>query len=257
VSKIRGVLTLAATIFEAGLGIIWDLISAAWDKVYGYTTEKLGAAYDYVAALPGRMLNAFAEWSIVRTITGFWSDAHDVTVFYGGRMVTYVRGLPGRMVDAVGDLSLLLYNAGWNVVEGLWEGVKDGGGWLKDKLSGWAGDYVLNPVKWALSIGSPSKVMRDEVGRWIPAGIAEGIDAHSGEVEDAMSSLVSVPRVPGAPGAGYGAAVAAGGPGGGGAVRVILDVTGGEDAFVRWVRGWVRAEGGTGDDSAQRALAGV
>ena len=118
VSKIRAILTLAATIFEAGLGIIWALVTGAWDRVYDYTTDKLGAAYDYVAALPGRMTNAFVQWSIVRTITGFWSDAHDVTVYYGGAMVSYVAGLPGRITGAIGDLSLLLYNTGLNVVYG-------------------------------------------------------------------------------------------------------------------------------------------
>jgi phage-related protein len=258
-SKITAVLQLAALAFETALGIIWDLVSGAWDEVYGYTTDKLGQAYDYVTALPGRMTAAFLDWSIVRTITGFWSDAHDVTVYYGGAMVSYVAGLPGRIGRAVGDLSSLLYNTGLDVVYGLWDGIKDGGSWLKDKLTGWADDYVLNPVQWALSIGSPSKVMRDEVGVWIPAGIAEGIDAGAGQVEDAMTSLVSVPRVPGATGSGYGATTSYG-PGGtpaGGTTRVVLDVTGGEDAFARWVRGWVRAEGGTGDDSAQRAFAGV
>lgn len=102
--------------------------------------------------------------------------------------------------------------------------------------------------------------MRDEVGVWIPAGIAEGIDAGAGQVEDAMTSLVSVPRVPGAAGSGYGATTSYGGStagGGGGVQRLVIDVRGGEDAFAAWVREWVRLQGGSGDDSAQRAFAGV
>jgi phage-related minor tail protein len=271
VSKIRGVLTLAATIFEAGLGIIWDLISAAWDKVYGYTTEKLGAAYNWVKGLPGRMTNAFADWSIVRMVTGFWSDTYDVTTFYGGRMVTYVKGLPGRAVNALGDLSLTLYNAGWSLISGFIHGITDRIGDVKstlggltDKLTSWKGPadrdaVILRPAGRLVlggfidGIADQAPALRSQLGSLTDelSGMVPGVDG------DPMAGLVSVPRVPGAPGAGYGAAGGTAAAGGGIAGRWVLDVTGGEDAFVRWVRGWVRAEGGTGDDSAQRALAGV
>jgi phage-related protein len=38
-----------------------------------------------------------------------------------------------------------------------------------------AAKQIVDGFKSALKIGSPSKVMADEVGRWIPAGIGDGI----------------------------------------------------------------------------------
>ena len=40
-----------------------------------------------------------------------------------------------------------------------------------------------------MGIGSPSKVFADQIGRWIPAGIAAGIEANSGVVTNALSDL--------------------------------------------------------------------
>lgn len=43
----------------------------------------------------------------------------------------------------------------------------------------------------AFGIGSPSKLMRDKVGKWIPAGIAEGIEDNAGMITDAMHNIAS------------------------------------------------------------------
>lgn len=53
-----------------------------------------------------------------------------------------------------------------------------------------------------LAIKSPSRVMADEVGRYIPEGIAQGINRGRGALDAAMGDLVPVPGVPGAGGLG-------------------------------------------------------
>lgn len=56
----------------------------------------------------------------------------------------------------------------WNGITAKWDGfIADLGG-LVDKLPG--------PIKKVLGIGSPSKVFADEVGQWIPLGIALGVE---------------------------------------------------------------------------------
>ncbi|RSI63329.1 Chromosome partition protein Smc [Streptococcus mitis] len=50
-------------------------------------------------------------------------------------------------------------------------------------------ERVKNTIKSALDIHSPSRVMRDEVGRFIPQGIAVGIDADAGVVKRSMLRL--------------------------------------------------------------------
>jgi hypothetical protein len=69
---------------------------------------------------------------------------------------------------------------------------------------------VASGFKSALGISSPSKVMAEEVGRWIPAGIAEGMKRNAGAIFDVAANIV--PTAPGAYGVGARpGAVAAGG----------------------------------------------
>lgn len=89
-----------------------------------------------------------------------------------------------------GILSILgsLGQVGLNIVRGIWSGISGGLGWIKDKISGWVGD-VLGFIKGLFGIASPSKVMAQEVGKWIPAGIAQGMSDNSDVLKDAMSGL--------------------------------------------------------------------
>lgn len=64
---------------------------------------------------------------------------------------------------------------GQQLVEGLWNGIKNAGQWLYDKLSGWVSD-ILGWIKGFLGIHSPSKVFADEVGKFIPPGITLGVE---------------------------------------------------------------------------------
>ena len=93
------------------------------------------------------------------------------------------------IVDAAGDKIKDFLNVGKNIVEGIWKGISGGYKWIKDKISGWVGN-VVDFIKKVLGISSPSKVMAQEVGKWIPAGIAKGILANSAMVDDAMEDII-------------------------------------------------------------------
>lgn len=77
---------------------------------------------------------------------------------------------------------------GRDLIEGLWNGINDKVGWIKEKIQGF-GDAVLSSIKSFFGIHSPSKVMKDEVGRWLPEGMAVGIEANTSSVTDAMDDL--------------------------------------------------------------------
>lgn len=58
---------------------------------------------------------------------------------------------------------------------------------------GWARNLIPGPIAKALGIGSPSKLMAEQIGQWIPAGVVVGIEARQGDVAAAMSGLVQPP----------------------------------------------------------------
>ncbi len=62
---------------------------------------------------------------------------------------------------------------GANIVSGLWNGIRDKASWLKSKISGWVDD-VVGSIKDFFGIHSPSRVMRDEVGKYLAEGLGVG-----------------------------------------------------------------------------------
>ena len=59
---------------------------------------------------------------------------------------------------------------------------------MTDRIKDLAGSLIQG-FKDNLKIGSPSKVFRDEIGQWIPAGIAEGIESGIGTINSAMADM--------------------------------------------------------------------
>jgi len=48
---------------------------------------------------------------------------------------------------------------------------------------------TIDAIKTTLGIASPSKVMRDKIGKWIPPGVAIGVKANTKPLTDAMRDL--------------------------------------------------------------------
>ncbi|MCX4557953.1 hypothetical protein OHA02_17295 [Streptomyces phaeochromogenes] len=162
--------------FRAIVQSVWtavkNFISAAVDNIKG--------ALAWFGTLPGRM-------------SAWWGAAKDAAVRQASSMVSWMRGLPGRIKSALGKLGSLLVGAGKDVIKGLWNGISGMGGWLWSKVKSFVSENVVNAAKSFLHIGSPSKLMADQIGQWIPAGIAQGALANTGVIDKAMSSLVSTP----------------------------------------------------------------
>lgn len=62
------------------------------------------------------------------------------------------------------------------IVEGAVRGIAGAGGQIRDKLMEMARD-AWGAVKNFFGVDSPSKLMRDTIGKWLPIGMAAGIDA--------------------------------------------------------------------------------
>lgn len=77
---------------------------------------------------------------------------------------------------------------GLNIIIGIANGIRNGGSAIIDAAKQ-AARSALNAAKKALGIHSPSTVMRDEVGKFIPAGIAEGISGNQKTLTSAMCDL--------------------------------------------------------------------
>ena len=149
-------------IISAILNAVVDAVPKLLKKsreLFGKLMEALG---ELLGKLPGKMLEV--RDSIVNGIRNSLGSIGSAAADIVSAIWDHIKELPGKMLDVGRDL-----------VEGLWNGISNMVGWIGDKISGF-GDSVLGGLKDFFGIASPSKVMRDEVGKFLPAGIAIGIE---------------------------------------------------------------------------------
>ena len=93
------------------------------------------------------------------------------------------------IINWFSELPNNIYNIGKNIVEGLWNGIVNAKNWIVNKVKSFASG-ILDGMKSALGIHSPSKVFRDEVGKYIALGVGEGFIRNINDVYKKMKSTV-------------------------------------------------------------------
>lgn len=86
-----------------------------------------------------------------------------------------------------------LYKAGVNAAQGIVDGLKSKQKALQVTMAGIASAMVKR-IKTALGIHSPSTVFRDQVGKFIPAGVEAGIDRGKASLDRKVAALAALPQ---------------------------------------------------------------
>lgn len=142
-------------------------------------TQFLSNIVSFFSQLPGRILT----W-----LTSALTNVAQWAVDLGQKGLEAAKNLLDNVVNGIKELPDRLLDIGKQAVEGLWNGIMAAKDWLTDKIGGFVSGIVDGFVS-AFKIGSPSRVMRDEVGRWIAPGIAEGITGNMGSLTSAMKDV--------------------------------------------------------------------
>lgn len=175
------------TYFRELPGRIYNYISDVLNKIkqWGFeigvkagqiAAEFLKNTIDYFSKLPGRIW----EW-LVNTVSkvkawgvDLWNAGVDSAKQLVDSIVNTVESIPGKMVDI-----------GRHIVEGLYQGIINAKNWFMDQVHGFFSG-IVDGAKAALGIHSPSRVMRDEVGKWIMPGVEVGMDKTMPDLQSNM-----------------------------------------------------------------------
>lgn len=103
----------------------------------------------------------------------------------------WLHGLGSKIVGFVGDIGGWVSSIGRDIVKGIFSGIESLGGWIVTKIHDWVIAHIPAIIRWVLRISSPSKVMADQVGKYIPLGIMMGIESQTQPMRDTMSSLAN------------------------------------------------------------------
>lgn len=179
---IDGLLTNLPMLLEAGMSMILNLVQGIIDNL----PQILSAAVEII----GTLLTTIAEHLPEILETG-------ITLI--GELITgIIKAIP-QVIKAIGDLIVdvaeKLKNFDWktlgtNIIEGIKNGIKNAASKIWEALKEICSDAWEN-VKDFFKIGSPSKLMAETVGKWIPAGIAVGITGNTEPLTDAMDVMAN------------------------------------------------------------------
>lgn len=143
----------------------------------------------FLSSLPGRVAS-FLSSAISQAasfVSNFASKAVQAASQFVSNIVSGLANLPSR-VSSIGS----------QVVHGIWNGISGAAGWLYDQVAGFVSG-IVDGAKAALGIASPSKVMRDAVGKFLPPGIAVGfskampaaVNSMQKDINDGVNKLSS------------------------------------------------------------------
>lgn len=137
-------------------------------------------AIKFVSQLPGRIVAFLTK--IISSL-GAWAGQMAAKGAEGARrMFTSV-------VDGLASLPGRVLSIGSDIVHGIWNGISGAAGWLADQVKNFASG-ILDGMKNALGIHSPSRLFRDQVGKYIAQGIGEGFESEMGNVTRQMQDAM-------------------------------------------------------------------
>lgn len=161
---IGGVLTAFVNAAPGILGNIVSTVGEIISTVWSHVPAMFSAAAELIAQIPS------AIWSAAGTI---WSAIVD------------------SVSNAVNGIwSIDFWSVGSGIISGIVSGVWSGAGALWDAVVGAAQNAFWGALDF-LGIASPSKLFRDKVGRFIPLGMAAGVDEESPVVQESIEDMFS------------------------------------------------------------------
>lgn len=152
-----------------------NMINKAKEAALGFINKVI----EYVKQLPQKVAGWLAK--VVNKVANWGTDL-------AKKGKESAKKLYDAVVDKVGEITGKIKSIGSDIVSGLWNGINDKVKWLKDKIKSFVGD-VTKWLKEFFGINSPSKLMADEVGKWLPEGMAVGITKNAKSVLGAMKDL--------------------------------------------------------------------
>lgn len=156
---------------------IWEWLVSSYNKVVTWGTniintgkQKASSFIDAVISYISQLPSKFWSW---------FSDTISNVIKFGSEMVSEGKNAASNLVDSivntVKSLPGKMYSIGSDLVKGIWNGIASVKDWILGKIGGFC-DGVVDGIKDFFGIHSPSKVMADMVGKFLPPGIAVGFE---------------------------------------------------------------------------------
>lgn len=205
---VSGVLSAMPQVIQPAMQVVSTLINTIVSnlpQILQTGTDVLMSLINGIAQNFPQVLVTAARF-VLNMVSGIVSNLPQILAAGFNMVTTLIQGIgnaaPG-IISAAGEIASMIWDTiksidwislGRDIISGLINGIGSMAGALWDAATNIARS-ALNAIKSFFGIASPSKLMRDEVGRFIPAGIAAGIAANTRPITNEMSRLASLTTV--------------------------------------------------------------
>ena len=182
---IQNTITTVVNFLSQLPGKIWNAIVSAITNMANWGQQMLSQAktaamnilsnvYSTLSQMPGRVWNAIqgAIQSVANWGSGLLQQGRNAASQLVRAVINGVASLPSQMA-----------NVGYNIVTGVWNGICNAAGWFRWQVQSFFSG-IVDGVKNALGIHSPSRVFQDEVGKYMAQGAGVGFTNELGNVEE-------------------------------------------------------------------------
>lgn len=198
---VQGIIQVVTGIISGDWSKVWSGIQNIFSGIWDLIVSVVGGALKIVGSVISSGLSLAANFigSILGNIGKFFADTwsnitRGISDFVGG-IGSFFAGIPGTIMGALSGAGQWLFDAGKNIVEGLFNGIKSLASTIGNFFLGLLPGWIVEPFKIALGIHSPSRVFRG-LGVNIGEGLILGIDDMQGDIGNAVTGMVTVPRAP-------------------------------------------------------------
>lgn len=232
--EIQANFTFALTFIEAivivtmsnVMAFIQDILSKIkvfWsehgDQIMQLTTQTFSSIWGVIKGVMGIIIGLFQviwpnivnivvlAWAVIKTtikvaidiIAGVLSVGLDLLTGKWGKALNDIKTAGKRIWDDIINTfkGINLESIGENIINGLIRGIQSMAKGVSDVVRSIASG-IPDGIKKFLGISSPSKLMRDQVGKWIPEGLAQGIKMNASVVTNSVNEMAKnvIPVMP-------------------------------------------------------------
>ena len=182
-------------------GKIWSFLTDAYQKASTWAVDM----WNKFIEMCKNVLNSIGEWfsQLPSKIWNFLTQAIQRVGEFANNMRNKAseagRWFSDTLINIVSQIPSQMINIGKNIVQGVWNGIQSMASTFMNNVKNFFSG-IVNGAKSALGIHSPSREMRDEVGKWIPAGVGVGIERAMPDLErqlqEDMENLTNVKFTP-------------------------------------------------------------
>lgn len=191
-----GVSLLGTALKSAGTAAANAFRSINWAGVGQAAINFIRSAISGAAGLVSSGLRSVGTQAMNAFRSINWASVGRAAINFIKSAITGAAGLVASALRAAATAGMNAFKSvnwgsvGKHIISGIVNGIKGAASALFNALAGLAKN-ALNAAKNALGIKSPSRRFRDMVGKFIPLGIAAGVDKYSNTAANAVSNMSS------------------------------------------------------------------